>query len=181
VEKLKNIIINSKDRVDLFFDALKPITNWKNKKILTYLKAIKFLLWNKKNLEKQNIEILEKLEKELNHSMKTALEYHIRKIKELWWEPKIRAEELKKLYSKWDNLNLYTYLFFSQFKNIDTVKFPTRWRDYNEKIKIIEDVIRTKSPEKYLDRSISIERTHYDLTYLFGDKLRFRKMLEEMF
>jgi mevalonate kinase len=27
VEKLKNIIINSKDRVDLFFDALKPITN----------------------------------------------------------------------------------------------------------------------------------------------------------
>ncbi|MDP2396244.1 MAG: hypothetical protein Q8S84_05115 [bacterium] len=38
-------------------------------------------------------------------------------------------------------MNLYTYLFFSQFKNIETVKFPTRGRNYTEKIKLIEQVL----------------------------------------
>ncbi len=191
-EDLEKIILQNKDRVDLFFDALKPINDKRNKNILTFLKWVKYLITpppsgtplekgRKNKISEENLEILKKLEEELNHSAKTALEYHIKKVKELGWEPKIKAEILKKLYSKWDNLNLYTYLFFSKFPNIDTVKFPTRWRDYNEKIKIITDVINTKNVKKYLDRWISIERTHYDLTYLFWDKLRFRKMLEKEF
>ena len=57
-------------------------------------------------------------------------------------------------------------------KNIETVKFPTRWRNYNEKMKVIEAVLNAwEVGEKYLDRWINIERAHYDLTYLFWDKL----------
>ncbi len=42
-EQLIKIINLSKDRVDLFFDALKPINSTRNKNILTYLRAIKYL------------------------------------------------------------------------------------------------------------------------------------------
>ena len=78
-------------------------------------------------------------------------------------------------------MNLYTYLFFSKFKNIATVKFPTRWRNYSEKIKIIEDVLKEwKVDQKYLDRGISIERAHYDLTYLFWEKKWFREILQNI-
>ncbi len=106
------------------------------------------------------------------------MKYLKEKTKQVWWQPKLKALELANFYSRWDNLNLYSYLFFDKFKNIDTVKFPTRWRNYNEKMKIIEELIEAwKIDEKYLDRWVSIERTHYDLSYLFEDKLWFRKML----
>jgi hypothetical protein len=63
---------------------------------------------------------------------------------------------------------LYSYLFFSKFENIDTVKFPTRGRNYAQKIELIEKVLQEKkiAPE-LIDRDVSIERTHYDLSYLF--------------
>jgi hypothetical protein len=87
---------------------------------------------------------------------------------------------LKSFYARSDNLNLYSYLFFSKFPNIETVKFPTRGRNYNEKIKVISEVVENwRVDKKYLDRGISIERTHYDLTYLFEDKLWFRNLLKE--
>jgi hypothetical protein len=101
------------------------------------------------------------------------------KTKELWWLPKLKALELWSLYWKVDNLNLYSYLFFSNFKNIETVKFPTRWRNYNEKIKLIEKVLQDwKVDDKLLYRGISIERAHYDLTYIFWEKFRFREMIK---
>jgi len=82
--------------------------------------------------------------------------------------------------AKWDNLNLYSYLFFSQFPNIDTVKFPTRGRNYAGKIALIEKVLTEwKVDEKYIHRWVSIERAHYDLEYLFWDKLWFRKMMNK--
>jgi hypothetical protein len=102
-------------------------------------------------------------------------------MKSIGWLPKLRAKELSQFYAKGDNLNLYSYLFFSQFKNIDTVKFPTRWRNYSEKILLIEKVLQANSVEKDLiNRDISIERTHYDLSYIFWDKLWFRKLLKEL-
>jgi hypothetical protein len=89
--------------------------------------------------------------------------------------------ELWTFYARGDNLNLYTYLFFSKFTNIETVKFPTRWRNYNEKMKVIEDVLdKWEIDNKYLERAISIERAHYDLTYLFWDKLWFRELLKNI-
>jgi hypothetical protein len=37
-EKLEKIILQNKNRVDLFFDALKPLTDQRNKNILTFLR-----------------------------------------------------------------------------------------------------------------------------------------------
>lgn len=169
-DRLIEIVKSLKNRVDLYFDALKPVNSKKNMQIFILLKALKYL--NKK-------EFLD-LENELTHSIKTWIKYLTWKIKEIWWEPKLKAFELANFYSRWDNLNLYSYLFFSRFKNIETVKFPTRWRNYNEKLKIIEEVINfwEIDKNKYLDRSISLERTHYDLTYLFWDKYWFRNMIK---
>ena len=119
------------------------------------------------------------LQKELEDSVKSGMKYLMEKTKRVGWDAKLKAEELAKFYARSDNLNLYTYLFFSKFKNIETVKFPTRWRNYNEKLAILEEVVNSaKVDEKYLDRGISLERAHYDLTYLFWEKLWFRKMLK---
>jgi len=60
------------------------------------------------------------------------------------------------------------------------VKFPTRGRNYADKIALIEKVLSDgKVDEKYIHRGVSIERAHYDLEYLFGDKLWFRNMINK--
>ena len=168
--ELEKIIILSKNRVDLFYDSMYSVNSKRNVNILIYLKALKYL----------NNSDFEELKIELENSIKTWMSYNIEKSKEVWWEAKLKAIELANFYWKGDNLNLYSYLFFSKFSNIETVKFPTRWRNYNEKIKVITDVVEKWEIDKsMLDRWISIERTHYDLTYLFWDKLWFREMLKE--
>jgi len=168
-EELYKIINDSKNRVDLYFDALQVINSKKNIDILTYLRALNYL-----NLQEFYI-----LKKEVENSIKSWIIYLTNKTKDIWWNPKLKALELWSFYAKSDNLNLYTYLFFSKFKNIETVKFPTRWRSYNEKIKIIQHVLdEGKVDDNYLERWISIERAHYDLTYLFWNKLWFREILK---
>lgn len=171
----------SKNRIDLFFDAISGPNSDKNKKIFVYFKWLNYILKNYKiDWEKDKIDLLE-LREELEKSIKTWMEYFFQKVKSIWWEPKLKALETWLFYAKADNLNLYSYLFFSKFPNIETVKFPTRWRNYNEKIKIIEETVNKKEVKKeYIDRSISIERTHYDLTHLFWEKLWFREMLKNM-
>ncbi len=207
LEKLFKIYKKTYSRVDLYFDWLNSPISDKNKKIIVYYKWLKFLLQNFNNppltpplsggrteplfspmnmwgdqvgfSSEDKITLLSLLE-ELEKSIKTWMEYFSNKIKELSWEPKIIALEKALFYAKSDNLNLYSYLFFSKFKNIETVKFPTRWRNYNEKLNMISGVVNSKKiPENIFDRGISIERTHYDLTYLFWEKLWFRKMLEK--
>jgi hypothetical protein len=131
------------------------------------LKALKYL----------NLSEYKDLQKELENSFQTWVKYLIEKTMQVWWSAKLKAEELRSFYARSDNLNLYSYLFFSKFPNIDTVKFPTRWRNYNEKIKVIEDVLNAwKVEENYLNRWLSLERAHYDLSYLFNEKLWFRKL-----
>ena len=177
VNDLLKIIIKNKNNPDLYFDSLISLENKHNKNVLIYLRAIKILLKNS-DLDKINKDILLDVEQELNNSFKTYIEYNKKKIEEIWWESKLKALQLASFYSRSDNLNLYSYLFFNKIKNIDTVKFPTRWRNYSEKIKIIDEVLKQwKIDKDLLDRSISLDRTHYDLTYLFWDKLWFRKML----
>ena len=168
----------SKSRVDLYFDALKPINSEHNKNIFSFLKWLKYL--NSLDLEKIFSKELLELQFELEKSVKSWMKYLTEKTKKIGWNAKLKAEELAKFYARSDNLNLYTYLFFSKFKNIETVKFPTRWRNYNEKLAILEEVVNSKKiDEKFIDRGISLERTHYDLTYLFWEKLWFRKMIEK--
>lgn len=176
---LFKLVFYNRNRVDLFFDWLKPLNSDTNKNILVFLRWVKYLVKNCKDNE--NIEEIKKLETELNNSFKSYIKYNSQKVKDIWWEAKLKALELQKFYSKWDNLNLYNYLFFSEIPNVDTVKFPTRWRNYSEKIKLIEEILQKwKIDEKYIDRGISLERTHYDLNYLFNEKNWFRKKIEEL-
>ncbi|RKW22425.1 hypothetical protein D8B46_05350 [Candidatus Gracilibacteria bacterium] len=169
----------SKSRVNLYFDALKPINSEHNKNIFSFLKGLKYLN-SFDNLEKIFSKELLELQFELEKSVKSGMKYLMEKTKKIGGNAKLKAEELAKFYARSDNLNLYTYLFFSKFKNIETVKFPTRGRNYNEKLAILEEVVNSKKiDEKFIDRGISLERTHYDLTYLFGEKLWFRKMIEK--
>ena len=174
ISKLEKIVKRNKNNVDLFFDAMKPITDRRNKNILTFLKAVKYIA--------QENEEYNELASELENSIRTGMQYNLEKAKKSGGEARVKAEELASFYAKWDNLNLYTYLFFSNFPNIETVKFPTRGRNYNEKIQTITEVVESWNLDykKYFDRGISIERTHYDLTYLFGEKLWFRDLLKKI-
>ncbi|PIE85568.1 hypothetical protein CSA08_01300 [Candidatus Gracilibacteria bacterium] len=169
--ELIELIKSSKDRVDLFFDGMKPVNSKRNRNILIYLKALKYL----------NLSEFEDLKSEIEASVFSGIKYITNKVKEIGGEAKLKAKELGTFYSRSDNLNLYTYLFFSQFKNIDTVKFPTRGRNYSQKLSLIEEVLNSGEVKtELLDRGMSIERAHYDLTYLFKDKLWFRKMLKDL-
>ncbi|MDD2907964.1 MAG: U32 family peptidase [Candidatus Gracilibacteria bacterium] len=173
-EPLKNelikIINSSKNRIDLFFDAMKPINSARNTNIFIYLRALKYL----------NMQEFFDLKSELENSIKSGIAYLTKKTKDIGGSAKLRALELGNFYARSDNLNLYTYLFFSKFPNIETVKFPTRGRNHNEKLQLISKIVEEQKIDKtYFDRGVSIERAHYDLTYLFGDKLWFRNMLKE--
>nr|MDD3720014.1 U32 family peptidase [Candidatus Gracilibacteria bacterium] len=177
-ERLVNIIYNSRNRIDLFFDALKPICSEHNQNIINYLKGLNYVLTL--NLDVKKDELLS-LKRELDNSVKSGILYLSKKIQEIGGETKLKALEVKNFYAKSDNLNLYSYLFFSKFKNLNTVKFPTRGRNYAEKIALIEDVLKNgKVRDENIDRGISLERAHYDLTYLFGDKLWFRKIVNKI-
>lgn len=177
LKDLKKIVLQNYKRVDLFFDTLKSLSLKPNLDTLTFFKALKILLKNKDLLSKEELETFENTYIELQNSFNSFIKINTSKIKTIW-EPKLKALQTALFYSKWDNLNLYSYLFFSKFPNIETVKFPTRWRSYNEKLKLIESVISSwKVDDDLIDRTSSLERTHYDLTYLFEDKLWFRKMI----
>lgn len=174
VERLQKIITQNQKRVDIFFDALRPMTDTHNIKVIWYFKWVKYLLHNW-------YDSLQLLHDEIEQSIKSWIQYLKQKSQKIGWEAKLKALELASFYAKWDNLNLYSYLFFSKFKNLDTVKFPTRGRNYAEKIALIERVLQDweVSPE-LIDRGVSIERAHYDLTYLFSDKLWFRKLVNNL-
>lgn len=187
--KLQEIIKKNKDNVNLYFDAQKPFNDFHNKNIIIFLKGVKYLLdynhlrdvENNCNHFLKDKEILSELKEELEKSIKTGLEYYLSEVKKLGGKTKMKAKELTNFYNKSDNLNLYAYLFLSKFKNLDTVKFPTRWRNYNEKLELIKEVLKSEKVDKSLiDRGISIERTHYDLSYIFGDKKWFREILQSI-
>jgi hypothetical protein len=159
---------------------LKPIISKHNKNILSFLKWVKYLLSNK-NLWEDEKKELQNLEKEITKSFRSWFSYFKQKVESLGGQPKLKAFELRNFYAKWDNLNLYAYLFFAKFLNLETVKFPTRGRVYAEKISLIETVLQSwKVDESLIDRSISLERVHYDLSYLFWEKLWFRKVLQNI-
>lgn len=179
-KEIIKIVWLNRNRVDLYYDAMKPITDIRNKNILTFFKAVKYI--NKlEDIDETKLGELKKLETELEQSIQTWMKHNLTQVKSVWGTAKLAAQELASFYAKWDNLNLYTYLFFSKFPNIETVKFPTRGRNYNEKIKTITEVVESwkLDPKDYFSRDLSIERAHYDLTYLFWEKLWFREMLKD--
>jgi hypothetical protein len=92
-------------------------------------------------------------------------------IKELvWWKFWVETKYKDNFYNRSDNLNLFSYIFFDKFENIDTVKFPTRWRNYLPKIQLIANCIENKDALfNNLDLNVSPERSHYDLKSLFDN------------
>lgn len=179
IDDLEKIYNKSINRVDLYYDAMKWIQDTWNKNILTYYKWLKFLVEKKQFLQNRDI-FLQKIEF-LKENIKKWMSYFLDLTKKLNWETKITAKERQLLYSKWDDLNLFSYIFFSKFKNIETVKFPTRWRAYQDKLKIIEEVLQdNKKVKNYITLSSSLKRTHYDLSYIFWDKNRFYDLLKEL-
>jgi hypothetical protein len=129
----------------------------------------------------ENFHSLQNLQTEFQNQIKNWLTYNNNLIKNLNWKTNVLAKEKDLFYNRSSNLNLYSYLFFAKFPNIKTVKFPTRWRNNNEKLKTIEETVNNWKVDKNLiDSSIWLDRVHYDLTYLFWDKLWFREMMKKI-
>lgn len=176
LNELGKIYEVSASRVDIFYDGLHSSVSEKNKNVLIYFKGLKNLLtsWEASTYEhlRSHLEALE-------NNIKSGMKYYLNMVKKQWGEPKLKALELGLFYAKGDMLNLYSYVFFSKFPNIETVKFPTRGRNYNQKLQLIERVVtQGEVDESLIDRWVSIERSHYDLTYLFGEKDWFKKLLQ---
>ncbi|NCO31897.1 hypothetical protein GW891_03785 [bacterium] len=72
-KELIKIINLSKNRVDLFFDALQPINSKRNTNIFIYLRALKLL----------NLDEFSSLKEEIENSIKTGIEYLSKKTKDI--------------------------------------------------------------------------------------------------
>ncbi|MDD3301936.1 MAG: U32 family peptidase [Candidatus Gracilibacteria bacterium] len=180
LKEIEKLIIRQKDNISLYYDSMKNLEDKQNKKVLNVLKGINYLLNN--NYAGENLNTINELKNELEASVKSGISFNLEKQNELGGETKVNSIELANLYGKSDILNLYSYLFFLKFQNIETVKFPTRGRTSLNKIKIIDELIKKgEINNSILNRSISIKRTHYDLTHIFGEKLRFRKLLSNFY
>jgi hypothetical protein len=66
---LFQIIWKNKNRVDLYFDAMKSVTDIRNKNILTFFKAVKYLL-SLENFDDKKQELTD-LQEELEYSIQS--------------------------------------------------------------------------------------------------------------
>ncbi|MDR1945422.1 MAG: hypothetical protein LBQ59_05175 [Candidatus Peribacteria bacterium] len=72
-EKLKKLVDLSKNRVDLYFDAMKPLHSKGNYNVITFLKALKYL----------NQPEYRELQIEIENSIKSGIKYLTEKTKEI--------------------------------------------------------------------------------------------------
>jgi len=170
----------------LFYDSLQGPRTEHNKNFLLFLDAVKLL--KEKNIKLENLPYFENLDNLLDYLLKEEKAWkkqYMENLKEfVWWKFGIETKYKDNFYNRADNLNLYSYIFFDKFENIDTVKFPTRWRNYLPKIKLIDECVQNQEKIlEHLDMNVSPERAHYSLKYLFGnDKFWFydlRKRLQK--
>ena len=175
-EKVKEILDKIINKHILYYDPLQGPKSKHNQNITAVYKAILFVDSPEYNQMKDY------LEKEISlwkQSYKKLLQ-------ELVWDKFWVLAKLKdNFYNRADNLNLYNYLYFSKIPNIETVKFPTRWRDYQKKLNLIKETIQ-KNWENILDNldlTCSFQRAHYELSEVFNwNKKRFydiRKQLHQ--
>jgi len=156
----------------LFYDPLQWPRTKHNKDFIIYLNVIKLL--KEKNISIEDINYFKNIDNLYNYILTEKnfwLKQYSENLKELtWWKFGISTKYKDNFYNRADNLNLFSYVFFDKFKNIDTVKFPTRWRNYLPKLQIIKECIENKEKIfKYIDLNVSYQRTHYDLKYLFDN------------
>jgi len=175
LEELYKIVAENQNRVDLYYDALKSPFSKENKRLISFLKAVKFV-----NIRKDNV--FNSLQEFLEDSIKYWMQVFSNNLKDLGSESKIEAKEVNWKYNRTDNVNLYAYDFFHKFNNIETVKFPTRWRSWADKLNFITDMIESKrNPSDFIDATSSLDRQNYDFTYLFWDDNWFRQVLQNTY
>jgi len=71
--ELFNLIYNARNRVDLFFDAMKPINSEHNTNIIIFLKGLKSILENGEKYDTKKIEEIQKLYDEMHRSVSTGI------------------------------------------------------------------------------------------------------------
>jgi collagenase-like PrtC family protease len=172
LNKLANLIKVIVWKYILFYDPLQGPRTKHNENFLLVLDAVKLL--KEKDIKLDDLVYFENLDNLLNYLLeeeKAWKKQYIENMKEfIWWKFGIQTKFKDNFYNRADNLNLYSYVFFDKFKNIDTVKFPTRWRNYLPKIQLIAECV--ENPDKiidHLDMNVSPERAHYSLKYLFNN------------
>ncbi len=172
IDKIKKTLKAILNKYIIFFDPLQWSKTKHNNEFNIVYKTVELLEKNWENIDNlvyfENLNNFKKyLEKERKNSQKQYLE----NIKELiWWKFWVETKYKDNFYNRSDNLNLFSYIFFDKFENIDTVKFPTRWRNYLPKIQLIANCIENKNTLfNNLDLNISPERAHYDLKTLFDN------------
>ena len=177
-EHIDTLVYTIQHKYILYYDPLEPINSKNNKNIKLVLKWMKLKAKNFK-LSKEDSEFLIYLTNEI----KLGLQMNLNNIKNIqWWKFGVLAQNKDTFYNRSDLLNLYAYVFFDKFENIDTVKFPTRGRNYLPKLEIIRKILDNPS---ILENEITLDniyiRSHYDLKYLFdGDKKWFYKIRKQI-
>ncbi|MDD2566236.1 MAG: U32 family peptidase, partial [Candidatus Gracilibacteria bacterium] len=112
-KRLIELLKQNKNLPNLFYDALQSFESKRNKRIIKYLKGLKYA---NANLDFGELE----LQKELEKSVKSGVEFYFSKLKETFGETNIKSDYLNKTYNRSDNLNIFAYLYFSKFPNIET-------------------------------------------------------------
>ena len=162
------------NKYTLYYDPLL----WMNTKWNKNVKLVSKILNELQEVEFEEIQSF--LEKDIENGTQAYQKY----LEELvWWKYGIESKYKDNFYNRADNLNLYSYLLFADIPNVDTVKFPTRGRNYQTKLNLIKDIVESKWDKilEHLDMSCVPSRAHYDLSYIFdGDKERFQKIRERL-
>jgi len=162
-EKVRYLLDIIYKKYTLYYDVLEWLDSINNKNVKLLIDTLSYL----KMVWKTTIEDEEYL-RYLKEEKKESLKYNISKFKKI-------SKEKDLFYNKSDLFNLYSYLFFDTIPNITTVKFPTRGRNYIEKLNTIKETLKTKHPKINIESSP--KRTHYDLKHLFdNDKKWFEKI-----
>ena len=169
ISKMLKTILN---KYIIFYDPLQwPKTKHNNEFNIIY-KTVEILEKKWKNIDNLPYFVnLNNFKEYIEKERKNSQKQYLQNIKELvWWKFWVETKYKDNFYNRSDNLNLFSYIFFDNFENIDTVKFPTRWRNYLPKIQLIANCIENKNTLfDNLDLNISPERSHYDLKSLFDN------------
>jgi len=178
IEQAYKIVQQIVRKYILYYDSLQGPRTKHNTNITILFDVVKLLKesWQKFEWKLEYFENIENLYNYLEKEIKYWKKQYLENLKQFVGEKfGVEAKYKDNLYNRSDNLNLYSYVFFDKFENIDTVKFPTRWRNYLPKIQLIDECVQ--NPDKILEKldlNCVPERAHYDLKYLFdGDKYWF--------
>jgi len=135
---LDNINSLSKTIIDkyiLYFDTLENINSENNK----WLKNVFRALWI---LKENNYSIDDDFFNYIKTELTLGYKSYSKLLKEkLGAKYGVLAEYKDKLYNRNDDLDLFTAIFFDKIENIDTIKFPTRWRNHIFILQKIKEVV----------------------------------------